>query len=1467
MAAINFPSSPTLNQVYTEAGISWVWNGSVWNIQQATPTEYVPYNGATGNVNLGEYGLSTGYLQFDTTPTTYTPAIGNMGWNEVEGTIELLLRGGVVNLPIGQKQVARIVNGTGTNVLRSNYQVVKVTGAQGQRLQVNLAQANNDANSADTLGLIAENINNNNTGFIITSGLLENIDTTGSLQGETWADGNPLYLSPTVPGRLTNVKPQAPDHTVIVGFVIYAHANNGKIFVKVDNGYEIDELHNVRINTGTLSNGQVLKYNTSLSVWENATDTVGTGTVISVSVVSANGFAGTVATASSTPAITLSTTITGILKGNGTAISAAVANTDYQSPITLTTTGSSGASTFNGTTLNIPTYTLAGLGGFANPMTTLGDVIYGAASGVATRLAGNTTTAKQYLSQTGTGTVSAAPSWSAIAGGDVTGAALTKTDDTNVTLTLGGTPSTALLRAASLTLGWTGTLGVARGGTGASTLTGVLIGNGTSAVTAVAGTASQLLRRNAGNTAYEFFTPTYLTANETITLSGDVSGSGTTSIPVTIGASKVTNAMLVNSSFNIGTTSISLGRASAAQTLTGVSIDGNAATSSALGGYANQTIYTLLSPNGNLNGPVIKARWDSGTVNRYIDIGYIDGNGTYYEGLKFYNGTTLTFLGNTVWHAGNFNPSNYLVSQTSSYTTAGTGWYRIASTSGDGRGTYYVEAYTTGGNHNPSLIRIKAQGDWSSIYILSVETDGNFPASGVRVTRSASNTFLEINFNTTITSGGARVTRFGHDVTVSLNSGSLPGGGDTVHDSVTFVGKGVYTPGGFRTGLNTASGRANLSFDVGKSVLGNIHFMNGAGLSNSANQAAITFQGGLATEAQAGIYVLNDNSNGTSMGFTTTDSYATGPQLFMTATNSGVVNFPRAVPTYAGTSLVYNSGTWGISISGNASTASTASSLTSQVYNISNEWFRDLNDDAQVKFYGNSRTMIYRTDGNTNAHGGGAYAHIFYYGGSADGNRVFIINPDGRLYSPYHGWLDTMSISGNAATASTVTINDSASNDWYDLVWRSGNTLYRSTATANGGVQIYPAGNYIRCQYINTTDDITNSISQFVVKNSDSYHRSATPTLAADTIRGVASGSWGISITGNAATATNASNINSTQPTIGYSISGQNIEYVGQGGPQVLSQGSGAAMMSFHRPGAYAINLGLGTDNQLRTGGWSRGGNYVILDSGNYTSYAMQGAGYSANQNLNTTSGPTFAGITSTANININSNELRIGNTSSYHSIEVGVGRTGDGFAYIDLIGDTTYSDYGLRIMRGNGGANTYSILQHRGSGNFALETVDQAALVFSTWGTARAVVQSDGDFRPAADDLYKCGTPSYRWYEIYSARGTINTSDIRQKEEIAESDLGLKFITELQPVSYKMKNDKSKDSEKIDLSKHYGLIAQQVKEVLGEREFAGYVYDEKYDSYGLRYTEFIAPLIKSVQELKKEVDSLKAEIVRLNSN
>lgn len=162
---------------------------------------------------------------------------------------------------------------------------------------------------------------------------------------------------------------------------------------------------------------------------------------------------------------------------------AALTKTD-DTNVTLTLGGSPTTALVAATSLTLgwtgtlaPTRGGTGIGSY-----TLGDVVYASAANTLASLAGNITSTKQYLSQTGTGTVSAAPAWATISGSDITGAALTKVDDTNVTLTLGGTPATSLLRASSITAGWTGQLSVSRGGTGLASLTAhnLIIGNGTS---------------------------------------------------------------------------------------------------------------------------------------------------------------------------------------------------------------------------------------------------------------------------------------------------------------------------------------------------------------------------------------------------------------------------------------------------------------------------------------------------------------------------------------------------------------------------------------------------------------------------------------------------------------------------------------------------------------------------------------------------------------------------------------------------------------------------------------------------------------------------------------------------------------------------------------------------------------------------------------------------------------------------
>ena len=123
-------------------------------------------------------------------------------------------------------------------------------------------------------------------------------------------------------------------------------------------------------------------------------------------------------------------------------------------------------------------------------------------------------------------------------------------------------------------------------------------------------------------------------------------------------------------------------------------------------------------------------------------------------------------------------------------------------------------------------------------------------------------------------------------------------------------------------------------------------------------------------------------------------------------------------------------------------------------------------------------------------------------------------------------------------------------------------------------------------------------------------------------------------------------------------------------------------------------------------------------------------------------------------------------------------------------------------------------------------------------------------------------------WKTVYSNTGTINTSDQRLKTDILSSDLGLEFINKLNPVSYKFIEGGKEivDGDPVSvpgIRTHYGLIAQEVKQVLeqtGIEDFAGWVLLDKEDpdsEQALRYEEFISPLIKAVQELTARVKAL----------
>lgn len=228
--------------------------------QPGDVVEIVALNSYTANSDFLNVpgGIATAdFLKFDVAATN-TPEVAKLNWNADEGTLEFGLKGGQVVLQVGQEQVQRIYNNTGSTLVPG--QVVYVTGSQGNRLTVALASASGEATSTRTFGIVTETILNEAEGFITTSGLVRGLNTS------SFAEGSVLWLGTTA-GTYTTTRPTAPNHGVLVAFVVRQHASVGSVFVHVANGYELDELHDVLI--ASKQDGQALVYEASSGLWKN----------------------------------------------------------------------------------------------------------------------------------------------------------------------------------------------------------------------------------------------------------------------------------------------------------------------------------------------------------------------------------------------------------------------------------------------------------------------------------------------------------------------------------------------------------------------------------------------------------------------------------------------------------------------------------------------------------------------------------------------------------------------------------------------------------------------------------------------------------------------------------------------------------------------------------------------------------------------------------------------------------------------------------------------------------------------------------------------------------------------------------------------------------------------------------------------------------------------------------------------
>lgn len=184
----------------------------------------------------------------------------------VDGSVVLSRVGTTVDFSVGINAstgnlIAAVRNETGATLTKGT--VVYPAGASGNKMLVQKALANADATSAQTYGMIQADIPNNQNGFVVISGLVSGLDTSGLVEGGI------LYLSPTTAGSYTQTKPSAPNHMVYVGIVTRVHATQGEIQTRIQNGYELDEIHDVQITS--VANNDILQYNSATSLWKNVT--------------------------------------------------------------------------------------------------------------------------------------------------------------------------------------------------------------------------------------------------------------------------------------------------------------------------------------------------------------------------------------------------------------------------------------------------------------------------------------------------------------------------------------------------------------------------------------------------------------------------------------------------------------------------------------------------------------------------------------------------------------------------------------------------------------------------------------------------------------------------------------------------------------------------------------------------------------------------------------------------------------------------------------------------------------------------------------------------------------------------------------------------------------------------------------------------------------------------------------------
>lgn len=256
-ASNTFTGVNTFNSNVVVSGALNVIGGVTGSISAST----LIVNNLTAS-NLSASAANVDYIDFNTTlyPTPPPPpaTLGRIFYNASSGDLSTYLDTNGLYLNNGQQLLQKVHNANISPTLTKGT-VVHITGSTNAAVpRVTKADWSNDNGSANTLGIIMSDIAFGGEGYVLTQGVI-NYNTSD------WGNGDIIYLSGS--GGLSNSKPTAPNHTVVVGQVITSK-NDGLLYISVQNGNELGELHDVKTNGKT--NGDLLIWDSSIPAWKNS---------------------------------------------------------------------------------------------------------------------------------------------------------------------------------------------------------------------------------------------------------------------------------------------------------------------------------------------------------------------------------------------------------------------------------------------------------------------------------------------------------------------------------------------------------------------------------------------------------------------------------------------------------------------------------------------------------------------------------------------------------------------------------------------------------------------------------------------------------------------------------------------------------------------------------------------------------------------------------------------------------------------------------------------------------------------------------------------------------------------------------------------------------------------------------------------------------------------------------------------